>query len=96
MNTILFAEPGGLSPSDAEISGPDRVFELAGVGRCLRLILPQGGTVDYRSVAGMETEGRISIFDLVKALSRHDASGAHDLQEILANVHGPCLVSCET
>ena len=61
MNTILFAFPGDLKVCDVPFTGPDRVLGLTGEGRRFWLILPVESTVDARSLAGIELEGRMSI-----------------------------------
>ena len=94
LNTILFAEPCELSPCESPLAGPDRVFGLAGEERRFWLILPAAGQVDPRSIAEIELGGCKSIFDLEGARSRHDASGEREIGEALADVRGPCLISC--
>jgi len=93
LNTILFAEPTQLSPCDVQVAGPDRVLGLAGEGRRLWLLLPDGSTVDDRSFAGIDLEGPVSIFDLEKALSRRYVSSEREMGAAVADVRGPCLIS---
>ena len=95
LNTILFSEPAELAPC-ASTAAPDRVLGLAGECQRLWLVLPQAGGIDAGSLAGLELEGRASVYRLDRALSRRDVSGEDELQQLLTGARGAHLIHSTT